>query len=103
MCNCGNPQNNYLYQDEPWEGMPAATDFLVQITYRTTLRAPQGQLVFRCGMVLNTPLIAYWGYSMRCYQKQIGKTNQLENKNHKLHIYRIRDKLLVGNKKSKRY
>ena len=56
-----NLQNNYLDKDDPWSGILAATDFLVQITYHTTLQATPVQLLFGRDTILNTPFIAEWG------------------------------------------
>ena len=53
-------QNNHLDEDDPWSGIPAATDFTVHSTYHTKLQDMPGQLVLRRNMVLNTPSIAYW-------------------------------------------
>ena len=50
-------------------------------------------------MILNTPFIAYQGDIRLRKQKIIDKDTQIENKNCKPHIYIIRDKLLVRNKK----
>ena len=96
-------QHNYLDEDEPWSGILAATDFVVQSTYHTTLQATQGHLVFGRDMILNTTLTADWEAIRLRKQKIIDKSNQIENKNRKPHIYIIRDKLLVRNKKENKY
>ena len=67
------------------------------------LQAIQGQIVFGRDMIINTPFIAYWGTIRRLKSKIIDKNNQLENKNCKPHTFRIRDKVLVRNKKANNY
>ena len=96
-------QNNYLYEDDSWSGILAATAFAVQSTYRTTLQVMPVHPVFGCDMVLNTPFIAEWGYIRLRKKNIIDKNNQLENNNHKPHTYRIQEKLLVHNKKANKY
>ena len=53
-------QNNYRDEDDPWSYILSDTDFAVCSTYRTTLKATSGQMVFRHGMILNTPFNFYW-------------------------------------------
>ena len=89
-------QNNYLDEDDPWSGILAATDFSVRSTYHITLRYTPGHLVFGREMILNTPFIVDWEVISLRKQKIIGKSNQIENKNRKPHIYRIRDKVLAS-------
>ena len=60
-------------------------------------------LVFGHDMILNTPLIVDWEAIRKFRGKLIDKNNQIENKNSKPHRYRIRDKVLVRNKKSNKY
>ena len=62
-----------------------------------------GKLVFRCDMILNICFIAEWKAIRLRKQKIIDKNNQLENEMGKPHIYIIRDKVLVRNKKSNKY
>ena len=71
--------------------------------YHTTLQAMPGQILFGRDTILNTPFIAHWGAIMLRKQKIIDKNNQIENKNRKPHTYKIRDKVLVGNKNSNKY
>ena len=71
--------------------------------YHTSLRATTGQMVFGCEMILNTPFISDWEAIRLRNQKPIDKNNQLEDKNCKPHTYRIRNKLLVRNKKANKY
>ena len=54
-------------------------------------------------MILNIPFIADWE-AIRLHKKKIiYKNNQLENKNRKMHTYRIRENVLVRKKKSNKY
>ena len=62
------------------------------------LLAIPGQLIFGRDMILNTSFIADWEAIRLRKQKIIDNKNQIENKNRKLHIYRIRDNVLVRNK-----
>ena len=73
-------KNGYLYKDDPWSGILAATGFVVQITYHTTLQATTGHLFFGRGMILNTLFIANWEDIRLHKQKLIDKNNQIENK-----------------------
>ena len=88
-------KNNHLDEDDPCSGILAATAFAVRSTYHTTLQATPVQLVFGHDMILNTPFIADWVAIRLRKQKIIDNNNQLENKNRKPNIYRIRDKVLV--------
>ena len=58
-----------------------------------------GQLVFGRDMILNTPFIDDWEYIRLRRQNVVDKNNQLKNKNRKLHLYRIGNKLLAHLKK----
>ena len=90
-----------LDDDGPWSGILSANAFATRSMYYTTLQATPVQLAFGYDMILNTPFIADWGY-IRLRKQKIIENNQLENKNCKPHRYRIRDKVLVRNKKSKK-
>ena len=63
------------------------------------LKAIPGQLVFRRGVILNTPLISYWEAIRRRKQQIIDNNNQNKNKNRKPHIYKVHEKVLVRGKK----
>ena len=57
-------------------------------------------MVLKCNMIINTPFISDWeGIRLR-KQKITDKNSQIENKNCKPHIYRLREKVLVRNKKA---
>ena len=67
------------------------------------LQATPDQLVFVRDMILKPSFIAYREAVRLREQKIIDKNNQFENKNRKPHTFRIRDKLLVRNKKANNY
>ena len=54
-------------------------------------------------MVLNTPIISDWVDIRRRKQQQIYDNNKNENKNRKVHSYKVREKLLVHDKKENKY
>ena len=96
-------KNNYLDKDNPQSGILSDTYFAVQRTYHTMLQSTPGQLVFGRDRILNNPLIEDWEDIRLHKQKIINKNNQLKNKNRKPQTYRIRDKVLVRNKKANLY
>jgi transposase InsO family protein len=53
-------QDNYLDEDDPWEGILAATMFAIRATYHTTLQATLSQLVFGRDAILNVQFEANW-------------------------------------------
>ena len=53
-------QNNDLDEDEPWSEKLAATDFVLQSMYHTTLQSRPYQLVFGRDMIVNTLFIVEW-------------------------------------------
>ena len=63
----------------------------------------QASWYFYVSWYLHTKLTADWEYIRLLKQKMISNNNQLDNKNCKPHIYRIRDKVLVRYKKSNNY
>ena len=97
-------QNNYIVEDDPWSGIFAATDVLVQIMHHTKLQATSGHLVFGSDMILNTPFISdSESIRQRNKNKKWKKKNQLEHKNCKPQTYKIQYKILARNKKAKFY
>ena len=60
-------------------------------------------MVFGSDTILNAPFVADWWAIRLRKQKIIDKNNQIGNKNCKPHIYRIRQKILVRNKKANKY
>ena len=59
------------------------------------MQTKPGKLVFGCDIIINTPYIANWEDIKLHKKKKLDKKNRIENTNHKPHINRIRDKLLV--------
>ena len=96
-------QNNYLDKEDPWAGILAATAFAVRSTYHTTLQATPGQLVFGRDMILNTPFIADWEAIRRRKQELIDKNNKNENAKRIPYTYRVRQQVLVRNKRANKY
>ena len=52
-------QDNYLNEDDPWEGIITANDVDVQNLYHTKLQSMTIQLVLGFNMIINTPFIDY--------------------------------------------
>ena len=67
------------------------------------LKAMSSQLLFGRDMILNTPFVTYWKSIMRHNQELIYQNNQNKNKNYKPHNYRVREKVLVRDKKANKY
>ena len=83
----------------PWADITSDTDFVAKSMNHSMLQATAGQLLFRCDTILITLLISDWVDIRRRKQKLIDKKNKNENKYHKPHIYRVRKKVLVHDKK----
>ena len=73
--------------------------FAVYSTNHAKLQTMPGQLFSGRNMILNTTSIAYWGAIVILKQQLIDKNNQKINKNRKPHIFRVRVKVLVREKK----
>ena len=87
-------QDNYLDEEDPWEGILAATMFAVRATYHTTLQATPSQLVFGRDAILNTQFEANWNLIRERKQRLIRKNNQAENAKRIPHTYHVGDKVL---------
>ena len=85
-----------LDEENPFEGILAATAFGIRSTYHTTLQASPGQLVFGRDMVLNIQHIANWRAIAERKQKLINQNNERENKKRISHQYQIGDKVLLN-------
>ena len=59
VCNF-DLKNNYLDEEDPWEGIIEDTTFSVRSTYQTILQATPTQLFFGPDMILNTDFISEW-------------------------------------------
>ena len=55
------------------KGREEATAFAVRSTHHTVLQSTPGQMVLRCDMMLNIPIIATWGAIRRRKQQLIEK------------------------------
>jgi len=88
-------QDNYLDEEEPWQGILAATAFAVRSTYHTTLQKTPGQLVFGRDMIFNLKHTANWEYIRLRKQKIINKNNDRENTKRVPHLYKEGDKVML--------
>ena len=86
---------NYLYKNDPWSDILAATDLAISSMCHTKLQATPIQLVFVHGMIFENPFIVYLEAVVIRKQQPINKKNQNENINHKPHYYTVREKVLV--------
>jgi RNase H-like domain found in reverse transcriptase/Integrase zinc binding domain/Reverse transcriptase (RNA-dependent DNA polymerase) len=96
-------QDNYLDEDDPWEGILAATMFAVRATYHTTLQATPAQLVFGRDAILNIRFEANWNYIKEQKQKLIHKNNKAENAKRIPHKYKVGDKVLFREIETAKY
>ena len=92
-------QNNYLDKDEPWSGILAAISFTLRSTCHTMLQATPVQRTFGRDMALHTPFFADWEAIRRRKKQLIENNSQNVNKNSKMHIYKVRERVLVRDKK----
>ena len=90
-------KNNFIDEYDPWSGISAATYFASISTYHTMSQATLSQLVFRRDMILNTPFVYEWGDISIRKEELMDKNNQNNNKNPKLHNYRVHKKVLMSN------
>ena len=92
----------YIDEDDPWNGILAATMFAIRATYHTTLQATPSQLVFGRDAILNIKFEADWNYIRARKQEIIAKNNARENKSRLSHAYHVGDKVLyVNDRKAK--
>jgi transposase InsO family protein len=96
-------QDNYLDEDDPWEGILAATMFAIRATYHTTLQATSSQLVFGRDAILNVQFEANWNLIRERKQRIIRKNNEAENAKRIPHIYHINDKVLFKEIEKSKY
>jgi hypothetical protein len=88
-------ENNYLDDNDPWKGIPSATDFAVRSTFHTTLQKNPGQLVFGRDIILNVKHEADWEYIRALKQNNIIKNNKAENAKRIPHNNNIGNKVLL--------
>ena len=90
-------QDMVLDDDNPWDGILAATMFALRSTVHTTTQHTPTQLVFNRDSILNVPIEANWQLIKQRKQALINKGNERENKLRKDHTYNIGDKVLLKN------
>ena len=88
---------NESEEENPWDGILAATMFATRATYHTTLEATPSQLVFGRDAILNTKFEADWAYIRAKKQRIIEKNNERENRKRIPHQYQVGDQVLVKN------
>ena len=86
-----------LDDDNPWDGILAATMFALRATVHTTSQYTPAQLVFGRDSILNVKHKANWKIIKERKQKLINKGNERENKNRIEHKYKVGDKVLLKN------
>ena len=86
-----------LVDENPWDGILAATMFAVQATVHTTSQYTPAQLVFGRDSILNVRHEANWKIIKERKQKLINKGNERENKNRIDYKYKEGDKVLLKN------
>jgi hypothetical protein len=96
-------QDNYLDENDPWEGILAATMFAIRATYHTTLQATPSQLVFGRDAILNVQFEANWNLIHERKQRIIKKNNEAENTKRIPHSYHINDKVLFKEIEKSKY
>jgi hypothetical protein len=69
--------------------------YAIRSKFHTTLKATPGQLVFGRDMVLPIKFMADWGAIGQQRQKDMGRTNRIENAFRISHDYKIGDKVLL--------
>ena len=84
-------------EDNPWDGILAATMFAMRSTFHTTLQATPAQLVFGRDSILNIQCEANWNLIKARKQAMIRKNNQYENAKCIQHKYNTGDKVLCAN------
>ena len=97
------PQNQPLDEENPWDGILAATMFAIRATFHTTLQATPSQLVFGRDAILNTTFEANWKQIKERKQSVIHKNNKAENKKRIAHEYQAGDQVLCKNLTPNKY
>ena len=96
-------QDAYLDEENPWDGILAATMFATRATYHTTLQATPAQLVFGRDAILNTKFEANWNLIRERKQKIIKENNKRENAKRVSHKYKRNDKVLFKRQEKSKY
>jgi hypothetical protein len=84
-------------------GILVAVAFALRSTYRTTLQAMPGQLVFGRDMVLNVKHLKDYTAIKACKQQIICKNNWTENLKWILHHYQVGDLVMLENNRANKY
>ena len=84
-----------LDDDNPWDGILAATMFTLRATVHTTSQYTLAQLVFGRDTILNVKPEANWKIIKEHKPTLINKGNERENKNRIAHKYKEGDKVLL--------
>jgi hypothetical protein len=92
-----------LDEDDPWEGILAATMFAIRVTYHTTLQATPSQLIFGRDSRLNIQFEANWNLIRERKQCIIRKNNEAENVKRIPHTYHVNDKVIFKELEMSKY
>ena len=72
-----------------------ATQWAINSTYHTTLKASPAQLVFGRDMIMSTTYLANWAAIQHRKQEVTNAANKQENKHRIPHEYHVGDKILI--------
>ena len=86
-----------LEDENPWDGILAATMFALRATLHTTSQYTSAQLAFGRESILNVRHEANQKLIKERKQKPINRGNEFENKKRLNHEYKIGDKVLLKN------
>ena len=81
--------------EDPFDGILAATAFAIRATYHTSLEASPGQLVFRRDMLFPTTYLANWHQLDERKKQQMQRDNERENAKRIPHDYKVGDLVLI--------
>ena len=90
-------QGMVLDDNNPWDGILAATMFALRATVHTTTQYTPAQLVFDHDSILNTRHEADWQLIKTRKQSLINKGNAHENNKRLTHAYKPGDQVLLKN------
>jgi hypothetical protein len=82
-------------EKDPWGPLLASDAYVIRITFHTTLKATPGQLMFGIDMVLPIKFVVDWGAIEQQRQKEMGRSNRIENASRISHDYKVGDKILL--------
>jgi hypothetical protein len=84
-----------LDDKDPWGPFLSSAAYAIHGTFRTTLKATPGQLVFGRGMVLPINFMAYWGVIEKQRRTEMSRNNRRENASRISHAYKVGGKVLL--------